>query len=107
MKRLEHDLLGEKELSVNCYYGIQTQRAVENFAISGIPISATPSLIMPGKVNPVIPEIVKQIAYQVIGADVTISFASEAGQLELNVMEPLPLFVTYITFRVFVFRYKR
>lgn len=47
------------------------------------------SSIMPGKVNPVIPEVVNQIAYQVIGADVTISFASEAGQLELNVMEPV------------------
>ncbi|CAG0901125.1 unnamed protein product [Cyprideis torosa] len=47
------------------------------------------SSIMPGKVNPVIPEVVNQIAYQVIGADVTIGFASEAGQLELNVMEPV------------------
>lgn len=47
------------------------------------------SSIMPGKVNPVIPEVVNQIAYQVIGSDVTVSFASEAGQLELNVMEPV------------------
>ncbi|BDD09699.1 aspartate ammonia-lyase [Fulvitalea axinellae] len=47
------------------------------------------SSIMPGKVNPVIPEVVNQIAYQVIGADVTITMAAEAGQLQLNVMEPV------------------
>lgn len=47
------------------------------------------SSIMPGKVNPVIPEVVNQVAFQIIGADVTISFAAEAGQLELNVMEPV------------------
>jgi aspartate ammonia-lyase len=47
------------------------------------------SSIMPGKVNPVIPEVVNQVAYQVVGADVTISLASENGQLELNVMEPV------------------
>ncbi|MCP4150481.1 MAG: aspartate ammonia-lyase [bacterium] len=47
------------------------------------------SSIMPGKVNPVIPEVVNQIAYKVIGNDLTVSMASEAGQLELNVMEPV------------------
>ncbi len=47
------------------------------------------SSIMPGKVNPVIPEVVNQIAYQVAGADLTITMASENGQLELNVMEPV------------------
>jgi aspartate ammonia-lyase len=47
------------------------------------------SSIMPGKVNPVIPEVVNQIAYQVVGSDVTITMASEAGQLQLNVMEPV------------------
>ncbi|MFC2101776.1 aspartate ammonia-lyase [Bacteroidota bacterium] len=47
------------------------------------------STIMPGKVNPVIPEVVNQIAFKVIGNDLTISFAAEAGQLELNVMEPV------------------
>lgn len=50
------------------------------------------SSIMPGKVNPVIPEVVNQTAYYVIGADVTISMASEAGQLQLNVMEPVIAF---------------
>jgi aspartate ammonia-lyase len=47
------------------------------------------SSIMPGKVNPVIPEVVNQVAYQVIGSDVTVTLAAEAGQLELNVMEPI------------------
>jgi aspartate ammonia-lyase len=47
------------------------------------------SSIMPGKVNPVIPEVVNQIAYQVAGADTAIMMASENGQLELNVMEPV------------------
>lgn len=47
------------------------------------------SSIMPGKVNPVIPEVVNQIAFKVIGNDLTITMAAEAGQLELNVMEPI------------------
>ena len=47
------------------------------------------STIMPGKVNPVIPEVVNQIAFKVIGNDLTVSMAAEAGQLELNVMEPV------------------
>ena len=46
-------------------------------------------LYMPGKVNPVIPEVVNQIAFEVIGNDVTISFAAEAGQLQLNAFEPV------------------
>lgn len=50
------------------------------------------SSIMPGKVNPVMPELINQIAFQVIGNDQTISLASEAGQFELNVMEPVLLF---------------
>jgi aspartate ammonia-lyase len=47
------------------------------------------SSIMPGKVNPVIPEVVNQIAFKVIGNDTTVTMAAEAGQLELNVMEPV------------------
>ena len=50
------------------------------------------SSIMPGKVNPVIPEVINQIAFQVMGNDHTITLASEAGQLELNVMEPVLVF---------------
>ncbi|MDF1559886.1 MAG: aspartate ammonia-lyase [Bacteroidales bacterium] len=47
------------------------------------------SSIMPGKVNPVIPEVVNQIAFKVIGNDLTVTMAAEAGQLELNVFEPV------------------
>lgn len=47
------------------------------------------SSIMPGKVNPVIPEAVNQVAYQVIGNDLAVTLAAEAGQLQLNAMEPL------------------
>ncbi|MCZ8185744.1 MAG: aspartate ammonia-lyase [Beijerinckiaceae bacterium] len=47
------------------------------------------SSIMPGKVNPVIPEVVNQVAFEVIGNDMTISFAAEAGQLQLNAFEPI------------------
>lgn len=47
------------------------------------------SSIMPGKVNPVIPEVMNQICFKVIGNDLTVTFAAEAGQLQLNVMEPV------------------
>lgn len=47
------------------------------------------SSIMPGKVNPVIPEVVNQVCFFVIGSDVTVTFASEGGQLQLNVFEPV------------------
>jgi aspartate ammonia-lyase len=50
------------------------------------------SSIMPGKVNPVIPEVVNQVAFQVIGNDLTVTMAAEAGQLQLNVMEPVIAF---------------
>jgi aspartate ammonia-lyase len=47
------------------------------------------SSIMPGKINPVIPEVVNQVAFKVIGNDLTVTLAAEAGQLELNVFEPV------------------
>lgn len=47
------------------------------------------STIMPGKVNPVIPEVVNEICFKVIGNDLTVTLAAEAGQLELNAMEPI------------------
>jgi aspartate ammonia-lyase len=47
------------------------------------------SSIMPGKVNPVIPEVVNQVCFDVIGADVTVTLAAEAGQLQLNAFEPI------------------
>lgn len=56
------------------------------------------SSIMPGKVNPVMPEVVNQTAYYVIGADVTITMAAEAGQLQLNVMEPVIAFSIFTSF---------
>ncbi|GAB7024684.1 aspartate ammonia-lyase [Salidesulfovibrio brasiliensis] len=54
-----------------------------------LPPMAPGSSIMPGKVNPVIPEVFNQIAFRVIGNDLTVTMAAEAGQLELNVMEPV------------------
>lgn len=57
-----------------------------------LPARQPGSSIMPGKVNPVMAEVINQIAFQVIGNDHTICLASEAGQLELNVMEPVLVF---------------
>ncbi len=54
------------------------------------------SSIMPGKVNPVIPEVVNQLAFEVIGMDMTITLAAEAGQLQLNVMEPIIAFELFM-----------
>ncbi|MDO5036258.1 MAG: aspartate ammonia-lyase [Porphyromonas sp.] len=54
-----------------------------------LPARQPGSSIMPGKVNPVIPEVVTQIAMKVIGNDVTVTMAGEASQLELNAMEPI------------------
>jgi aspartate ammonia-lyase len=54
-----------------------------------LPARAAGSSIMPGKVNPIIPEVVNQVAFEVIGNDVTVTMASEAGQLQLNAFEPI------------------
>ena len=54
-----------------------------------LPAMQAGSSIMPGKVNPVIPEVVNQVAFEVIGNDLTISFAAEGGQLQLNAFEPI------------------
>lgn len=56
------------------------------------------SSIMPGKVNPVIPEVVNQTCFYVIGADLTVTMAAEAGQLQLNVMEPVIAFSLFTSF---------
>ncbi len=66
------------------------------FAEINLPARQAGSSIMPGKVNPVIPEVVNQVAFEVIGNDVTISFAAEAGQLQLNAFEPI---IAYSLFR--------
>ena len=54
-----------------------------------LPPMAPGSSIMPGKVNPVIPEVTNQVCFKVIGNDMTVALAAEAGQLQLNVMEPV------------------
>ena len=54
-----------------------------------LPAKHNGSSIMPGKVNPVIPEVVNQVAFNIIGNDMTIAMATEAGQLELNAFEPI------------------
>jgi len=59
------------------------------FGEINLPSRQNGSSIMPGKVNPVIPEVVTQVAYRIAGNDVTISMAVEAGQLELNAFEPV------------------
>jgi aspartate ammonia-lyase len=58
------------------------------------------SSIMPGKVNPVIPEMVNQACYQVIGNDLTVTMASESGQLQLNVFEPIMAFNLFQSMQV-------
>jgi aspartate ammonia-lyase len=57
-----------------------------------LPPTQPGSSIMPGKVNPVIPEVVNQVCFDVIGGDVTVTLAAEAGQLQLNVFEPVIAF---------------
>jgi aspartate ammonia-lyase len=57
-----------------------------------LPAMQPGSSIMPGKVNPVIPEAVNQVCYQIIGADVTVTLAAEASELELNMAEPVIAF---------------
>ncbi len=59
------------------------------FGEINLPSRQNGSSIMPGKVNPVIPEVVTQVAYRIAGNDVTVSMAVEAGQLELNAFEPV------------------
>ncbi len=65
-----------------------------------LPPMAPGSSIMPGKVNPVIPEVVNQVAYQVIGNDLTVTMAAEAGQLQLNVMEPVIAFNIFQSLKI-------
>lgn len=62
------------------------------FGEINLPAKQNGSSIMPGKVNPVIPEVISQIAFNIIGNDITITMAAEAGQLELNAFEPVIFF---------------
>jgi aspartate ammonia-lyase len=59
------------------------------FAEITLPAVQAGSSIMPGKVNPVIPEVVNQVAFRVVGNDLTVTMAAEAGQLQLNAFEPI------------------
>jgi aspartate ammonia-lyase len=59
------------------------------FGDINLPPRQAGSSIMPGKVNPVIPEVVNQVAFEVIGNDITVTMAAEAGQLQLNAFEPI------------------
>lgn len=65
-----------------------------------LPAKAPGSSIMPGKVNPVIPEVMNMCAFEAIGNDVTVAFGAEAGQLELNVMEPVIIYKLFSSLRV-------
>lgn len=60
-----------------------------------LPARQNGSSIMPGKVNPVIPEVVNQVAFHIIGNDVTVTMAAEAGQLELNAFEPIVFYCLF------------
>jgi aspartate ammonia-lyase len=62
------------------------------FGEINLPAMQPGSSIMPGKVNPVIPEVVNQVCFDVIGGDMTVTMAAEAGQLQLNVFEPVIAF---------------
>jgi len=65
-----------------------------------LPAMAPGSSIMPGKVNPVIPEVMNMCCFETIGNDLTVAFGSEAGQLELNVMEPVIIYKLFTSLRV-------
>ncbi len=64
-----------------------------------LPAKQNGSSIMPGKINPVIPEVVNQVAFLVIGHDVTVTMAAEAGQLELNAFEPIIFYQLFESIR--------
>jgi aspartate ammonia-lyase len=68
------------------------------FGEINLPPMQAGSSIMPGKVNPVIPEVVNQVAFEVFGNDITVTFAAEGGQLQLNAFEPI---IAYALFRSF------
>ena len=65
------------------------------FGEINLPAKQNGSSIMPGKVNPVIPEVVNQVAFNIVGNDVTITMAAEAGQLELNAFEPIVFYCMF------------
>ncbi len=66
-----------------------------------LPAMQPGSSIMPGKVNPVLPEVTNMVCFQVMGCDLTVSLAAQAGQLELNVMMPVIAFNTLFSMEIF------
>ena len=70
------------------------------FGEINLPAKQNGSSIMPGKVNPVIPEVMSQVAYCIAGNDTTITMAVEAGQLELNAYEPVLFYKLFESIRV-------
>lgn len=77
----------------NCEVGMLEKRKAQ--AEINLPAKQNGSSIMPGKINPVIPEVVNQVAFNIIGNDVTITMAAEAGQLELNAFEPIVFYCMF------------
>jgi aspartate ammonia-lyase len=67
-----------------------------------LPAMQPGSSIMPGKINPVIPEVVNQVCFRAIGSDLTVTMAAEAGQLQLNVMEPVIALCVFETQMLFM-----
>ncbi len=96
-----------KTLAVNLSKMCNDLRLMASGPITGfseivLPAKQPGSSIMPGKVNPVIPEVVNQVCFQVFGNDVTILKAAEAGQLELNVFEPVLFFNLFQSMEVLI-----
>ena len=93
-----------KALSVNLSKMCNDLRLMSSGPRTGLgeiilPAKQNGSSIMPGKINPVIPEVVNQVAFLVIGHDVTVTMAAEAGQLELNAFEPVIFYQLFESFR--------
>ena len=89
-----------KIMAINLSKNCNDLRLLASGPLSGLgefilPTIQPGSSIMPGKINPVIPEVVNQICFDVIGRDLTITLASEAGQLELNVFEPVIFYALF------------
>lgn len=76
------------------------------FGEINLPARQNGSSIMPGKINPVIPEVVNQVAFNIIGNDMTITMAAEAGQLELNAFEPIIIYNLFQSIETLTFAVK-
>lgn len=76
------------------------------FGEINLPARQNGSSIMPGKINPVIPEVVNQVAFNIIGNDMTITMAAEAGQLELNAFEPIIFYNLFQSIETLTFAVK-